>query len=32
MGSDAAANYPDEAAPGDVLTLEGRRLLILRRG
>jgi isoamylase len=31
IGSDPAADYPDDAAPGDVLTLDGRTLLILRR-
>jgi excisionase family DNA binding protein len=32
IGSDPAASYPDAAAPGDVLTLEGGCLLIPRRG
>ena len=31
IGSDPAADYPDGATPGDVLTLEDRSLLILRR-
>jgi isoamylase len=31
LGSDPAADYPDAAARGDQLMLEGRSMLILRR-